>query len=150
MAKILKIDLTDKTRMFPSSLKKEHDVAMFAYRSVKEEVDKETFAEQAKVNAFFEYKYKDLIAIVPKTPEDIVEEATRQRNCLRSYVERVKVGNTVVVFIRKKDEPEKAYVTAEIFDGRLTQLKGYCNSNPRDKELMEFVDKWSEEKGFRK
>ena len=150
MAKILKIDLTDKTRMFPSSLKKEHDVAMFAYRSVREEVDKETFAEQAKVNAFFEYKYKDLIAIVPKTPEDIVEEATRQRNCLRSYVERVKVGNTVVVFIRKKDEPEKAYVTAEIFDGRLTQLKGYCNSNPRDKELMEFVDKWSKEKGFRK
>ena len=93
---------------------------------------------------------KDLIAIVPKTPEDIVEEATRQRNCLRSYVERVKNGQTVVVFIRKKDEPEKTYVTAEILDGRLTQLKGYCNSNPRDKELMEFVEKWSKATGFRR
>ena len=69
-------------------------------------MDKELFEAQAKTNAVYEYKYKDLIAIVPKTPEDIVEEATRQRNCLRSYVERVKNGQTVVVFIRKKDEPE--------------------------------------------
>lgn len=148
MASALKIDLSDKSRMFPSSLKKEHDVAMFAYRAVKEDVDKALFAEQAKTNAVYEYQYQDLIAIVPKTPEDIVEEATRQRNCLRSYIERVKNGQTVVVFIRKKDEPEKTYVTAEILGGRLTQLKGYCNSNPRNKELMEFVEKWSKATGF--
>lgn len=149
MAKALKIDLTDKSRKYPSSLKKEHDVAMFAYRSVQAEIDKEQFAEQAKKNAYYEYTYKDLMVIVPKTPEEIVEEATRQKNCLRSYIERIKNGETVVVFIRRKETPEFTYVTAEVNHGTLNQLKGYCNSNPRNKELNEFVAHWAKAKGIR-
>ena len=143
MATDLKMDLTDKSRLFPGSLKKEHDVAMFAHRAIQVELDKAAFAKQAEINAAYEYSYKDLVAIIPRTPQEIVEEATRQKNCLRSYVERVKRGDTVVVFIRKKDDPEATYVTAEVYGGILTQLKGYCNSNPRHKELVEFVTHWA-------
>lgn len=143
MATDLKMDLTDKSRLFPGSLKKEHDVAMFAHRAIQVELDKAAFAKQAEINASYEYSYKDLVAIVPRTPQEIVEEATRQKNCLRSYVERVKRGDTVVVFIRKKEDPEATYVTAEVYGGILTQLKGYCNSNPRQKDLVEFVTHWA-------
>ena len=149
MATALRIDLTDKSRLYPGSLKKEHDVATFAYKAIQFDVDKEQFALQAEQNAYFEYTYKDLLVIVPKTPQEIVEEATRQKNCLRSYVERVKNGDTVVVFIRRKIMPEATYVTAEVNNGRLIQLKGYCNSNPRNKELVEFVQHWSKAKGIR-
>lgn len=148
MATALRIDLTDKTRMYPGSLKKEHDVASFAYKAIQIEVDKERFAVQAEENAFYEYSYKDLIVIVPKTPQDIVEEATRQRNCLRSYVERVKNGDTVVAFVRRKIMPNATYVTAEIHNGELIQLKGYCNSDPRNKELVEFVQHWAKAKSI--
>jgi hypothetical protein len=149
MATALRIDLTDKSRLYPGSLKKEHDVATFAHRAIQVEVDKEQFAEQAAQNAYFEYSYKDLIVVIPKTPQDIVEEATRQKNCLRSYIERVKKGDTVVAFIRRKIMPDATYVTAEVNNGRLIQLKGYCNSNPRNKELVEFVQHWSKAKGIR-
>jgi hypothetical protein len=149
MATALHIDLTDKSRLYPGSLKKEHDVATFAYRAIQIDVDKEKFALQAEENAYFEYTYKDLMVIVPRTPQEIVEEATRQKNCLRSYVERVKNGDTVVVFIRRKIMPDATYVTAEVHNGRLTQLKGYCNSNPRNRELVEFVQHWSKAKGIR-
>lgn len=149
MATALKIDLNDKTRKYPGSLKKEHDVATFAYRAVQIEIDKEQFATQAEQNAFYEYSYKDLVVVIPRTPQDIVEEATKQKNCLRSYVERVKNGDTVVAFIRRKIMPDATYVTAEVHDGRLTQLKGYCNSNPRNKELVEFVQHWAKAKGIR-
>jgi DNA-directed RNA polymerase subunit RPC12/RpoP len=149
MATDLHIDLTDKSRLYPGSLKKEHDVATFAYRAVQIDMDKEKFASQAEQNAYFEYTYKDLMVIVPKTPQEIVEEATRQKNCLRSYVERVKNGDTVVVFIRRKIMPDATYVTAEVHNGSLIQLKGYCNSNPRNKELVEFVQHWSKAKGIR-
>ena len=149
MATALHIDLTDKSRLYPGSLKKEHDVATFAYRAIQIEVDKERFREQAERNAYFEYTYKDLLVVVPKTPQEIVEEATRQKNCLRSYVESVKEGRTVVVFIRRKIMPDATYVTAEVNNGRLVQLKGYCNSNPRNKELVEFVQHWSKAKGIR-
>ena len=149
MATALHIDLTDKSRLYPGSLKKEHDVATFAHRAIQIDVDKEQFADQAAQNAYFEYTYKDLMVVIPKTPQDIVEEATRQKNCLRSYVERVKRGDTVVAFIRRKVMPDATYVTAEVHDGRLIQLKGYCNSNPRNKELVEFVQHWSKAKGIR-
>ena len=148
MARMLHIDLTDKGRLYPGSLKKEHDVASFAYKAVKVEIDKEVFAAQAKLNTYYEYTYKDLMVVVPKTPQDIVEEATRQKNCLRSYVERVKNGDTVVVFIRRKIMPDATYVTAEVHGGKLTQLKGYCNSNPRDRELLEFVQHWAKAKAI--
>ena len=148
MAKMLKIDLKDKTRLYPGSLKKEHDVAMFAYRTFQAEVDKAMFTAQSEKNKFFEYSYKDLRVIVPTTPEEIVEEATRQKNCLRSYVERIKRGDTVVVFIRKKETPDVTYLTAEVNNGVLNQLKGYCNSNPRNKEINEFVEHWAKAKGI--
>lgn len=149
MAAMLKIDLTDKNRKYPGSLKKEHDVAVFAYRSVQIEMDKAMFAKQAEINSFYEYSYKDFLVIIPKTPQDIIEEATRQKNCLRSYVESVKNGRTVVAFVRKKEEPDNAYITAEIHDGELVQLKGYCNSNPRGQIIDEFVEHWAKAKKFR-
>lgn len=144
MAKVLNIDLKDKSRRFPLSMKKEHDVAMFAYREVEERIDKEVFAKQAEINEqeVGNYSYKDYFIVIPKTPEDVVNEATQQKNCLRSYVTRIKEGRTVVCFIRKKDEPDNSFVTVEVREKKIIQLKGYCNSNPRDKKLMEFVQHW--------
>ena len=149
MAKALKINLKDKSRLYPNSLKKEHDVAMFAYRAIKAEVDQAQFKAQAEKNAYYEYSYKELMVVIPRTPEQIIEEATKQKNCLRSYVESVKRGDTVVAFVRRKETPDETYITAEIRNGRLNQLKGYCNSNPRNKEINEFVTHWSRAKGFR-
>ena len=149
MANTLGVDLSDKSKKFPTSLRKEHDVAVFAYRAVKVEMDQKAFAKRAEVNKFYEFEHEGLMAIVPTTPQEIIEEANAQRNCLRSYVDRVRKGQTVVVFVRKKDEPEKTFLSAEILDGHLTQLKGFCNSDPRTKEIVEFVKEWSAAKDFK-
>lgn len=149
MATALHMDLSDNSKKYPASLKKEHDIAMFAHRSIQIELDKEEFARQAKKNEFYEYSYKDLVAIVPKTPQDVVEEATRQRNCLRTYVDRIKRGDTVVVFIRYKTTPENTLYTAEVCNGSLLQLKGYQNSNPRNRMLNEFIAHWSKAKAIK-
>lgn len=148
MAKAIGIDLSDKAKMFPTSLKKEHDIAVFAYRAVKIEIDQKMFEERAQINKKYEFEDENLMAIIPNSPQEIIEEANAQNNCLRSYVERVRKGETIVVFVRKKDEPDKTYLSAEIYDGRLTQLKGYCNSNPRNKTINDFVLAWSNEKKF--
>ena len=39
------------------------------------------------------------VFVIPRTPEQIIEEATKQKNCLRSYVESVKRGDTVVALV---------------------------------------------------
>lgn len=150
MAKILNIDLKDKSRRFPASMKKEHDVAAFAFREVQQAIDKEKFKKQAEENIekYGDYTYKDFMIVIPMCPEDVINEATQQKNCLRSYLERIKNGDTTVCFIRKKDDPDDSYVTVEVYRGKITQLRGFCNSNPRDKKLMEFVGHWMAAKGI--
>ena len=77
-----------------------------------------------------------------QTPEDIIEEATKQHNCLRSYIERVRDGGTTVAFIRRKKAPQTSYVSVEIFEGRLAQVKLAYNKNPDDPSLNEFIAHW--------
>ena len=144
MASRIGVDLTDKAKMFPGSLKKEHDIAVFAYRAVKVEIDTREFKEKAQENKVYEFKHKNLFVHIPETPQEVVEEANAQRNCLRSYIERVKNGETIVAFIRRKEDPDTTFLSAEIRNGRLTQLKGYCNSDPRTKEIVEFMKAWAE------
>ena len=150
MAKKCKFDLSDKSRRFPSSLKKEHDVAMWAYNKLKNQVSAEMFAKQATLNKSYEYSYDKFFVKIPETQEDVVQEATAQRNCLRSYIERIKDGNSVIAFIRKKAEPETSYVTVEISPAakRIVQIKGYCNADPKGIDLAEFVQKWTKAKGL--
>lgn len=143
MASAVGVNLNDKSKKFPSSLKKEHDIVMFAYRAVQVEMDQRAFAEQAEINAKYEFETDDMMVIVPRTPQAVIEEANAQNNCLRSYIERVKHGETVVAFVRKKSDPDKTFLSAEIHNGDLIQLKGWCNSNPRTKEIVEFTKQWA-------
>lgn len=147
MARDIGYNLRERSRRFPSSLRKEHDIATFAHRSIKKAIDAKKFAENAQKNAErYEYSFEDLFAVVPTTVEQVVEEATNQHNCLASYVNRLINGDTCVVFVRYKDTPESSYVTCEIRDDAFVQIKGFGNSNPRTAELSKFIDKWCKAK----
>ena len=147
MARDIGYNLRERSRRFPSSLRKEHDIASFAHRSLKRAIDAKKFAENAEKNAArYEYSLDNLFAMVPTTVEQVVEEATNQHNCLASYVNRLINGDTCVVFIRYKDTPESSYVTCEIRDDAFEQIKGFGNSNPRTTELANFIDKWCKAK----
>ena len=143
MAKRLSMDLTQKSLMFPMSLKKEHDIAVFAYNALKQEIDAKKFAETAALNKEkYEYARGEFLVFIPQTPEDIIEEATKQHNCLRSYIERVRDGATTVAFIRRKSAPKDSYISVEIFDNRLVQVKAAFNRDPHDTKLNEFIQHW--------
>lgn len=150
MASKINMDLTNKSIKFPDSLRKEHDVATFAYNTLKQEADQAKFKQRAEDNdKLYAYSYGDFIAIVPQTPEDIVNEASQQHNCLRSYIERVAEGRTAVVFIRRKEAPEISYVSVEIFENTLTQIKLAYNKNPNDVKLREFLEHWCKAKDLK-
>lgn len=145
MADKLKLNLSDKSVKFPSSLKKEHDKAIFAYRAIKEEVDLENFKKYIAKNKNIEYEKDNLIVILPETPEDIVAEGNMQHHCVASYVSKVKEGRTLIAFIRNKEEKEKSFYTVEVLNGKIVQLRGKCNCNPTE-EVKKFVKEWAKEK----
>lgn len=75
------------------------------------------------------------VLVAPKSPLDMVEEATAQSNCVASYVDRVVKGATRVAFLRRASRPGESWGTAEFHEdarGRpvLVQLKGARNVKP--------------------
>ena len=77
-------------------------------------------------------------------------EGRNNHNCVASYAELHAKGKNTIVFIRKKDEPEKSYITAEIDDG-LNVVQAYYSYNRRIiKEDRAFIDQWIKEVKQRK
>lgn len=79
--------------------------------------------------------------MIPKTREDFVNEANAQNNCVYSYYfEPVTKGDTLVVFIRKKDNPNKSYITCEVNpnSGSIKQYLGVNNSRISDASALDF------------
>ena len=146
MAKDMNYRLSQSTYKYPSSLKKEHDKAVFAYKVVQDEKNKHTFMEQAEKNKFYEYEGKEFIVKVPRVPEDVVQEGSSLKHCVASYVERIRTGSTTVCFIRKKEDPDTSYFTVEICDGAIIQVKGYTNILPTEDNLIDFINEWADYK----
>jgi hypothetical protein len=103
---------------------------------------------QAEKNAVLEYEGKEFIIKVPRDPNEVIQEGTTLKHCVASYVENVRNGNTIVCFIRKKDDPDASFFTSEVLNGVINQVKGYTNTLPKDENLLEFINEWAEKKGL--
>lgn len=150
MASEMHYRLKDREQKFPSSLKREHDKAVFSYEVVRNRINQEKFIEQAKQNMQYEYEGKKYKVVVPKTPEDVIQEGTSLKHCVASYVERVRTGSTVICFIRDKENPNDSFFTSEVFNEKIYQVKGFCNTLPKDEDLIKFINKWAEARNLAK
>ena len=79
----------------------------------------------------FAFEDDEFKVIVPQSREDFLNEANMQRNCVYSnYLPAVLKGNSYIVFIRKKDNLEKSYITCEITSkGTIVQCRSYANNS---------------------
>lgn len=69
------------------------------------------------------YEDDDFIVTYLLTTDDFHREGEAQRNCVeRIYMEKVASGETKVVAIRKKNDPQKSFITCEVDnDGNINQ-----------------------------
>lgn len=149
MAKDMEYRLKDNTIKYPASLKKEHDRAIFSYRVAQDEMNKKHFAENSERNAeLYNYENGDYLIKVPMTPNEVIQEGTVQKHCVASYVSRITEDSTAICFARRKADPDTAYYTIEVNNGRVIQVKGYCNCAPQSEEFIDFLRKWAKAKNL--
>lgn len=131
-----------------NSLKREHDVTARIYNGWKsEQFTKEQAEKFVKVHEkLSKYAYSDnrLIVVVPKTPQDLVNEGRGNRNCVASYVDSYAKSKSEIFFIRKKDDPEKSYITIETYgNGENLSQAFYASNQPiNDANDMSFITEW--------
>ena len=69
------------------------------------------------------FSYGNYTVVLPTNIQDLVTEGNEMHHCVGSYRDRVANGDTLIVFIRHKDTPNKCYITAEInpLNGKIGQ-----------------------------
>lgn len=97
----------------------------------------------------FEYDEDDTFCVIaPKAPVDLAVEGIELHHCVKSFIPAVALGETNIVFIRKKGNEEVPFFTVEI-DTRnsIRQAHGNCNCNVDTVAgLKEFITKWAKAK----
>lgn len=138
MAHVLNMNV----KRFPENLKAEHDKINIRHSFlVATQTDKVLNNQYSDFN---EYSYKDYIMTFPHSSGDLISEGAELGHCVGSYVTKVATGQTRIFFLRKKEEPTKAYCTIELRDNQITQMKLKSNRPLNDEKALEFVEKWAD------
>lgn len=134
---------------YPKDIIVAHNNVQQAYRAKEDEMNDKKIAEIAKVAEKYlpgtkEYLEGEYSIILPKRVVDIIQEGQMQHNCVGSYVRKVLGKNSLIFFIRKKDDLEHSFVTAEYAYGRLNQIFYKNNRSVHDTEILNIAKAYCE------
>jgi NADH:ubiquinone oxidoreductase subunit C len=68
-----------------------------------------------------------MIMKLPGSSEELKREGMILHTCVGSYAEKVARGETMIIFIRQKTEPDEPYYTMEWKNNQIIQVRGKCN-----------------------
>ena len=141
-------DLRDTAVKKPKDLKKAHDHAMTEEKVKEQEIyDSLVEAVYEARHAFTEWTDGKLQVIMPRHAREIVEEGVRQHHCVGRYVRRVAAGESIILFIRRANDPTKNFYTLEIKKDmrrcHIVQVRGEHNASATE-EVAAFCKKYEE------
>ena len=148
----LGLDMNEEKNRYPHDFKRWHDIRIDEYRSTKalkdEQERKEFYDKFATVASKYlglEYDKKSVyIAIIAQKPSDLIHEGEMLHHCVgrMGYDQKFAREESLIFFIRTKEEPEKPLVTVEysLKDKKVLQCYGDHDSKPNE-NIMQFVNK---------
>ncbi len=134
----------EKAEMYPSDIKDIHDKTANAFRLVKDKVINDAIEKIAVELEKHIPESKEFTIVCPKNTNDFVEEGNRQHNCVASYAHSVANGDCAIFFVRKKDDVDKNYITAEYRKKSLYQIKYKNNQTVTSQEAIDFAKAFCE------
>ncbi len=148
----LELDMSIPKNRYPHDFKRWHDIRIDEYKSakaLKEEKEREElykkFAEVAKKYLPLQHDQRScFIAIIAKSPAELVNEGDALHHCVgrMGYDQKFVRGESLIFFIRSKDNPDTPLVTLEYSPTRkkVLQCYGDNDSNPPE-DVMQYVNK---------
>jgi hypothetical protein len=143
----------DKNR-FPHDFKRLHDIRIDEYNTAKAADDEMLRTQLNKKFSDVAEKYlplqrntdENFIAIIARTPQDLVKEGNYLHHCVGSmgYDQKFAREETLIFFIRNTSSPDTPFVTLEysISSHSVLQCYGNNNSFPNEKVLTFVYKKW--------
>lgn len=98
----------------------------------------------------WEYEDEMVIIRLPKTAYEIKEEGALLHHCVGGYVDDHMRGDTTIMFLRDKKDPQKPLCTIEINNGRVRQIhlkyNAWLGTRP---EYIPSVMRWLKQNDFK-
>lgn len=92
------------------------------------------------------WECKDYKFILPKTYKDIIDEGQMQHNCVGAtdhYITKMATDESFIVFLRKKEDPDKSFYTIEIDQAHIIQAYSAYNRKEEWDSVKPVLDKWT-------
>lgn len=155
----LEYDLSQSIVLYPRNLDEKHDEVVSIKRQIMEERRAAQHAEEDRINNEFIGSIAEIInrqlaydndnyhIRAAETVQELVHEGNVLSHCVGGYADRIKRGNTAILFVRSKDEPDKPLCTVEYL--RNQQLVGQCSGYKNklyEQSVIAFIDEWKEVK----
>ncbi|EKZ0201582.1 PcfJ domain-containing protein [Enterococcus faecalis] len=141
MMRKLGIPITKHT-ILPKALEEEHDKLVALINEIKYAEETKEIMQRAKEKKHYETVIDEFCFILPKTANDIIYEGKALAHCVATYIDDHAHDKTTIVFVRKKECPQKAYFTLEYRNKEIRQIQGYENKQKAPEDLKKSVDKW--------
>ena len=109
-------------------------------------IDNKAFESTLKKLNFMNGKcFDDYIVVVPQNVIDLINEGSQQNNCVGYYYnDIIERGDNCIFFLRKKDKPEKSYITCRYFvDNKKVVEARYKNNHDidsADEKIVHYIN----------
>ena len=139
--------------LFPRNFQQTHQRLALQRREKEDSIRKMEISEKDKLLRVMlpeleeTYRFEDeqFCITLPTCKEDFNREGRENHNCVGgSYYDKMLGGQSCVMFLRRKEEPDKAFCTVEMNGERILQCRAVRNSEPPE-EAKAFMDKFSKE-----
>lgn len=148
----LGLDMSIDKNRYPHNFKHWHDIRTDEYNTAKALKDEQErkelynkFAAVARKYLGLEYDKKSVyIAIIPQKPSDLINEGELLHHCVgrMGYDQKFAREETLIFFIRAKEQPDIPLVTVEYSPTQKSVLQCYGDHDSKpSEEIMTFVNK---------
>lgn len=142
-AKDLKVPING----FPKVLTIEHNKLAYFHRKYLKENKNEIISKKAREDLIFE---NNEFKIIPcRNANELINEGNSLNHCVGSYSSRIVNDESSILFLRKKEDINKPYITIEVKRNRITQLQGNAGRrNSFNKQTENFIEDWIKHKNL--
>lgn len=140
----------DKHNRFPANFDHTHEVMSELVREKEDKIKKADLKRKNRIlkgivkrlSELYRAEHSEFEIVWPMSKKDFEKEGQLQHNCVSGYFEKMIKGQTVVFFLRKKEDIDKPFCTVEFKGEKLIQCRTIYNGGAPE-EAMKYMDKIS-------
>lgn len=138
--KLLGLDIRKKNVLFPEDFQKTHEEVSRQIKVAEDEL-KAAGMKRTAESYRMDISSDMFVLKIAESQKELNCESSVLHHCVRTYGDRVARGETVIYFVRRKDDPDEPFYTLEIDPaGTFIQCRGEHNCSMTE-EVKDFADR---------